>query len=43
MKKINWNKVAETIALLICTGMILFVLSFGFRFLWEGFKAIFKN
>jgi|Laugresu1bdmlbdd_1035124.scaffolds.fasta_scaffold05205_7 hypothetical protein len=42
MKKINWEKVLETIGTIIISAFGFFILYFGFRFLWEIAKAIFK-
>jgi hypothetical protein len=36
-------KVAETIGMLVILGFGLFVLSLGFRFLWEAARVIFKH
>jgi len=36
-------KIAETIMIIVILGFGLFVLSLGFRFLWEAAKVIFKN
>jgi hypothetical protein len=37
------TKIAETIGIIIVLGFGLFILSMGFRFLWEAARAIFKH
>jgi len=37
------TKVLETIAIIIILGLGLFILSMGFRFLFEAAKVIFKH
>jgi hypothetical protein len=37
------TKVAEAIATIIIVGLGLFILSLGFRFLFEAARAIFKH
>jgi hypothetical protein len=37
------TKIAEGIATIIIVGFGLFILSMGFRFLWEAERAIFKH
>jgi hypothetical protein len=37
------TKIAETIGMIIVLGFGLFILTMGFRFLWEAAKAIFKH
>jgi hypothetical protein len=37
------TKIGEAIATIIIVGFGLFILSMGFRFLWEAARAIFKH
>ena len=37
------TKIGEAIATIIIVGFGLFILSIGFRFLWEAAKVIFKH
>ena len=36
------TKILEAIGMIIVTGFGLYILSLGFRFLWEAAKVIFK-
>jgi hypothetical protein len=37
------TKIAETIGMIVIIGFGLFILSMGFRFLFEAAKVIFKH
>jgi hypothetical protein len=37
------TKIAETIGIIVIIGFGLFILSMGFRFLFEAAKVIFKH